>query len=84
MKDIQTKLAQLAKNWDELKSLSAARAARLDENLAYQQFLATVEEEESWIIEKQHLLCMSTIVSPALQIATSLFKIACDPLLKLN
>jgi spectrin alpha len=54
--DIQQRLQQLAQNWDSLKSLSSTRAKKLDESLAYQQFAANVEEEESWITEKQHLL----------------------------
>jgi spectrin alpha len=54
--DIRTKLAQLASNWDELKALAAQRGQKLDESLAYQQFVANVEEEEAWITEKQHLL----------------------------
>ena len=54
--DIQQRLQQLASNWDELKDLAAQRGQKLDESLAYQQFVANVEEEEAWITEKQHLL----------------------------
>ena len=32
------------------------RGQKLDQSYAYQQFNANVEEEESWIGEKQHLL----------------------------
>ncbi len=60
VKEIESKLAKLAESWVELKKMSSARAERLDENLSYQQFLASVEEEESWNIEKQHLLGIFT------------------------
>ena len=57
MKDeIAQRLSQLADNWDELNQMASNRAQKLDESLAYQQFAATVEEEEAWITEKQHLL----------------------------
>lgn len=54
--EIRSKLDKLGENWQELRRLSEARAAKLDENVEYQEFLATVEEEESWVMEKQHLL----------------------------
>lgn len=54
--EIQTRLQQLAKNWDELRNMAAERGRRLDESLTYQQFAASIEEEEAWIMEKQHLL----------------------------
>lgn len=36
--------------------MSTTRGNRLEESLAYQQFLAKVDEEEAWISEKQQLL----------------------------
>jgi spectrin alpha len=54
--EIQSKLAALAANWDELRRVASTRGQRLDESLAYQQFAASIEEEEAWIVEKQHLL----------------------------
>ena len=36
--------------------MSLYRGQKLEESLAYQQFVANVEEEEAWITEKQHLL----------------------------
>ena len=54
--EIRSRLAQLATNWDDLKAMTNTRGHKLDESLAYQQFAATVEEEQSWITEKQHLL----------------------------
>ena len=56
MDEIQQRLGQLAQNWDELNDLAKNRGQRLEESLAHQQFAATVEEEEAWITEKQHLL----------------------------
>ena len=35
---------------------AAERGQRLEESLTYQQFAASIEEEEAWIMEKQHLL----------------------------
>jgi len=54
--EIQTKLKALADNWDDLRKVAANRGQKLDESLAYQQFAASIEEEEAWITEKQHLL----------------------------
>lgn len=54
--EIQTRLQQLAKNWDELRRMASNRGQKLDESLAFQQFAASIEEEEAWIMEKQHLL----------------------------
>jgi spectrin alpha len=54
--EIQSRLQQLAKNWDELRQMAADRGQRLEESLTYQQFAASIEEEEAWIVEKQHLL----------------------------
>ncbi|XP_065169865.1 spectrin alpha chain isoform X2 [Atheta coriaria] len=54
--EIEQRLKALNQAWDELKQLAATRGQKLDESLTYQQFLATVEEEEAWISEKQQLL----------------------------
>jgi len=54
--EIQNRLQQLAKNWDELRRMASNRGQKLDESLAFQQFAASIEEEEAWIMEKQHLL----------------------------
>jgi len=54
--EIQNRLQQLAKNWDELRQKAGERGQRLEESLTYQQFAASIEEEEAWIMEKQHLL----------------------------
>jgi spectrin alpha len=55
-RDIEARVGQLARNWDELRELSTQRGARLDESLAYQNWCAAIEEELSWINEKQHVL----------------------------
>ncbi|XP_074654192.1 spectrin alpha chain-like [Tubulanus polymorphus] len=54
--EIQTRIDQLSANWDELKEMTTTRGQKLDESLAYQEFCSGIEEEESWINEKQHLL----------------------------
>lgn len=54
--EIQTRLRALANNWDDLRRIASERDRKLDESLAYQQFAASIEEEEAWIMEKQHLL----------------------------
>ncbi|XP_059141379.1 spectrin alpha chain-like isoform X3 [Physella acuta] len=54
--DIKSRLDQLASSWAELKEMAANRGDKLEQSYAFQQFSANVEEEESWITEKQHLL----------------------------
>lgn len=54
--EIEQRLRMLNQAWEELKQMAAGRGQKLDESLAYQQFLAKVEEEEAWISEKQQLL----------------------------
>ncbi|KAI5631908.1 spectrin repeat domain-containing protein [Phthorimaea operculella] len=49
-------LKALALAWSELQALAAERGAKLQQSLAYQQFLAKVDEEEAWISEKQQLV----------------------------
>jgi spectrin alpha len=55
-KDIEQRVGQLASNWQALKDLSAQRGAKLDESLAFQNWCAAIQEELSWINEKQHVL----------------------------
>lgn len=54
--DIRSRLDQLTQSWNELKEMAENRGHKLDQSYAFQQFSANVEEEESWISEKQHLL----------------------------
>jgi spectrin alpha len=59
--DIREHLMQLTKAWEELKYLSKNRSKKLDESVMYQKFLVTLEEEESWISEKQQLLSVQNM-----------------------
>ncbi|KAJ8038539.1 Spectrin alpha chain, non-erythrocytic 1 [Holothuria leucospilota] len=54
--EVQKRLDNLQENWDNLKDLCGVRGRKLDESLAYQEFLAGADEEEAWINEKQNLL----------------------------
>jgi spectrin alpha len=58
-KDIEKRCSQLAANWQELKDLTKDRGEKLDQSLAYQNWCAAIEEELSWISEKQHVLSSS-------------------------
>jgi len=58
-RDIEKRQQQLASNWEELKNLTDERGQRLDESLAYQNWRAAIEEELSWINEKQHVISSS-------------------------
>jgi len=57
--DIEKRQAQLAANWQELKNLTQERGQKLEESLAYQNWRAAIEEELSWINEKQHVISSS-------------------------
>lgn len=54
--DVRRRMDHLKTAWDELQTLTALRRQKLEESLAYQDYLDGVEEEEAWILEKQHLL----------------------------
>lgn len=54
--DVRRRMQRLHDLWEELQSLTALRRQKLEESSAYQDFLDGVEEEEAWILEKQHLL----------------------------
>ncbi|TPP57241.1 Spectrin alpha chain non-erythrocytic [Fasciola gigantica] len=53
---VRQRMEHLRAAWEELQTLTALRRQKLEESLAYQDFLDSVEEEEAWILEKQHLL----------------------------
>lgn len=57
--DIEKRQNQLATNWQELKNLTQDRGQKLDESLSYQNWRAAIEEELSWINEKQHVISSS-------------------------
>ncbi|CAH8451535.1 unnamed protein product [Schistosoma rodhaini] len=54
--EIKKRIQRLQTAWEELQGLTALRRQKLEESLAYQDFIDGVEEEEAWILEKQHLL----------------------------
>ncbi len=54
--DIEKRLQTLSENWEELRQMASDRGQKLEESLAFQQFAASMEEEASWIVEKEHLL----------------------------
>ncbi|KAH8851040.1 Spectrin alpha chain [Schistosoma japonicum] len=54
--EIKKRMQRLQTSWEELQGLTALRRQKLEESLAYQDFIDGVEEEEAWILEKQHLL----------------------------
>ncbi|CAH8834837.1 unnamed protein product [Trichobilharzia szidati] len=54
--EVRKRMQRLQSAWEELQGLSALRRQKLEESLAYQDFIDGVEEEEAWILEKQHLL----------------------------
>jgi len=56
--EIAARLKSMLDSWDELHDAADRRSTRLEQALAYRQFLAAVEEEEAWIVEKQHVLAV--------------------------
>ena len=54
--EIEKKVNELNANWIELKRSSGERASKLDESLDYHQWVASVDEERSWMNEKQHVI----------------------------
>ncbi|XP_035219282.1 spectrin alpha chain-like [Stegodyphus dumicola] len=54
--EIELRLKNLDKAWQELKKMTSDRGTKLNESLSYQNFLAKLEEEEAWISEKHQLL----------------------------
>ncbi|CAG0906797.1 unnamed protein product, partial [Cyprideis torosa] len=59
--EIDQRLHALNESWAALKEMCANRSAKLDQSLAYQQFLATIEEEEAWISEKMQLMSVTDV-----------------------
>ena len=54
--EIDSRRVGLAKLWSLLKDASRIRRAKLDESLMFQRFSSEVDEESSWINEKQSML----------------------------
>lgn len=54
--EIENRLNALENSWIALKKMTAVRENKIEQSLAFQQFLARIEEEEAWISEKQQLM----------------------------
>lgn len=54
--EIEKKCEQLMNNWNELREAAKERHAKLDESLEYQLWLTSVDEERSWVNEKEHFI----------------------------
>ncbi|XP_052891204.1 spectrin beta chain, non-erythrocytic 1 [Anopheles moucheti] len=65
------KLAELAKLYQELQAMSAARRARLDEARDFYQFVEDHENEEGWLVDKQRI-CKAGITAKDLRAVMSL------------
>ncbi|XP_054977169.1 spectrin alpha chain, erythrocytic 1 [Sorex araneus] len=50
---IQERLAQFVRHWEDLQALAQARGQRLAESLEFLQFMESAEEEEAWLSEKE-------------------------------
>lgn len=59
--EIEGRLRNLEQSWDDMVKLADTRGSKLDDSLAYQQFLAKAEEEEAWLNEKQQLLSVKDL-----------------------
>merc|ERR1712223_1249828 len=54
--EIVQRLNALAASWKELNDIAGTRTQKLEESITYHKFLTRIDEEESWISEKQQLL----------------------------
>lgn len=61
--EIEQRLKALGLAWSELQALADERGAKLQQSLAYQQFLAKVDEEEAWIRCVRALSSITVIVN---------------------
>nr|XP_040222398.2 spectrin beta chain, non-erythrocytic 1 isoform X3 [Anopheles coluzzii]XP_049461127.1 spectrin beta chain, non-erythrocytic 1 isoform X3 [Anopheles coluzzii] len=68
---LDAKLAELAKLYEELLAMSAARRARLDEARDFYQFVEDHENEEGWLVDKQRI-CKAGITAKDLRAVMSL------------
>uniref|UniRef100_A0A182PG07 Spectrin beta chain n=1 Tax=Anopheles epiroticus TaxID=199890 RepID=A0A182PG07_9DIPT len=68
---LDAKLAELAKLYQELQAMSAARRARLDEARDFYQFVEDHENEEGWLVDKQRI-CKAGITAKDLRAVMSL------------
>uniref|UniRef100_A0AAG5CRA5 Spectrin beta chain n=1 Tax=Anopheles atroparvus TaxID=41427 RepID=A0AAG5CRA5_ANOAO len=68
---LDAKLAELAKLYQELQGMSAARRGRLDEARDFYQFVEDHENEEGWLVDKQRI-CKAGITAKDLRAVMSL------------
>ncbi|XP_050079457.1 spectrin beta chain, non-erythrocytic 1 [Anopheles maculipalpis] len=68
---LDAKLAELGKLYQELQAMSAARRARLDEARDFYQFVEDHENEEGWLVDKQRI-CKAGITAKDLRAVMSL------------
>ncbi|XP_055551148.1 spectrin beta chain, non-erythrocytic 1 isoform X2 [Wyeomyia smithii] len=68
---IDHKLAELAKSYQELQGCSTERRARLDEARDFYQFVEDHENEEGWLVDKQRI-CKAAITAKDLRAVVSL------------
>ncbi|XP_062560998.1 spectrin beta chain, non-erythrocytic 5 isoform X2 [Armigeres subalbatus] len=68
---LDQKLAELAKSYEELQGCSAERRARLDEAHDFYQFVEDHENEEGWLVDKQRI-CKAGITAKDLRAVVSL------------
>ncbi|XP_055643020.1 spectrin beta chain isoform X2 [Toxorhynchites rutilus septentrionalis] len=68
---LDQKLDELAKSYQELQGCSAERRARLDEARDFYQFVEDHENEEGWLVDKQRI-CKAGITAKDLRAVVSL------------
>ncbi|XP_058061720.1 spectrin beta chain, non-erythrocytic 1 [Anopheles bellator] len=68
---LDAKLAELAKQYQELQTMSDGRRARLDEARDFYQFVEDHENEEGWLVDKQRI-CKAGITAKDLRAVMSL------------
>ncbi|KXJ76213.1 hypothetical protein RP20_CCG010134 [Aedes albopictus] len=68
---LDQKLTELAKSYEELQGCSAERRARLDEAHDFYQFVEDHENEEGWLVDKQRI-CKAGITAKDLRAVVSL------------
>ena len=54
--DIERKCNDLLGHWDSLKQATEERTKKLDESLTYHNWVSSLEEENSWIKERLHIM----------------------------
>ena len=60
-REIKKRQTQLDDMCSDIKQLASSRHKRLQESLKLQEFYCKVEEEESWIREKEHIVSSAEV-----------------------